>query len=72
MHAALDELTQRCVNPVRRYLFWRADVRNGAKEFQRFRAAMQNLVKEVHTSLLPDLLNYSVQSRPRRQSLLDT
>ena len=56
MHAALDELTQRCVNPVRRHLFWRADVRNGAKEFQRFRAAMQDLVKKVHISLPPDLL----------------
>ena len=57
MRAALDELTQRCVNPVRRYLFWRADVRKGAKEFQRFRAAMQDLVKKVHVSLLPDLLS---------------
>ena len=56
MHAALDELTQRCVNPVRRHLFWRADVRNGANEFWRFRAAMQDLVKKVHISLLPNVL----------------
>ena len=67
MHAALDELTQRCVNPVRRHLFWRADVRNGANEFRRFRAAMQDLVKKVHVSLLPNVLCQSVHSRPRHQ-----
>ena len=71
MHAALDELTQRCVNPVRRHLFWRADVRSGAKEFRRFRAAMQDLVMEVHISPLPVLPSHSVQSRPRQQSLLE-
>ena len=65
MHAALDELTQRCVNPVRSYLFWQADVRSGANEFRYFKAAMQGLVKEVQICFLSILVSHSMQSRPR-------
>jgi len=45
--AALEELTQRCVNPVRRYMIWQPDVRFGARQFGRFKTAMQELVREV-------------------------
>ena len=45
--AALDELTQRCVNPVRRMMIWQPQVREGNAAFRRFKDAMKGLVSEV-------------------------
>lgn len=53
---ALEELMYRLVNPLRRFMVWRREVRKANALFRAFRAAMVNLVKEV-TVLCPSSTN---------------
>lgn len=44
----------RCVNPLRRFMVWNREVREGTATFKAFRTAMIDLVAEVRTHESPN------------------